>query len=59
MEETLQDEDNDDSYILSKIADILHALFGTHRAELFPFFDTLLPHYIKLLVSYDSFDKHF
>ncbi|XP_039251343.2 importin-5-like [Styela clava] len=49
VEETLQDEDEEDVYILSKIADILHSLFGTHRDELFPFFDSILPHYIKLL----------
>lgn len=49
IEETLQDEDDEDVYILSKIADILHSLFGTHGAELFPFFDSLLPNYQKLL----------
>lgn len=49
LEEKLIQEDNDDVYILSKISDILHALFGTHKSELFPFFDSLLPHYIKLL----------
>lgn len=49
MEEQLMQEDNDDVYTLSKISDILHALFGTHKSELFPFFDSLLPHYVKLL----------
>ena len=54
IEEKLIDEDNEDSYILSKIADILHALFATHQSELFPFFETLLPHYVKLLVSFKN-----
>nr|CAB3256613.1 importin-5 [Phallusia mammillata] len=49
VEEALQDEDQDDFYILSKIADILHALFGSHGPEIFPLFDSLLPHYAKLL----------
>ncbi|XP_076804847.1 importin-5-like [Clavelina lepadiformis] len=51
VEEALQDEDQDDVYILSKIADILHSLFGGHKSELFPLFDTLLPHYVKLLAA--------
>jgi len=50
VEEALQDEDQDDFYILSKIADILHSLFGSHGPDLFPLFDCLLPHYAKLLV---------
>jgi len=49
LEEKLMQEDESDVYILSKISDILHSLFGTHQSELFPFFETLLPHYTKLL----------
>nr|XP_026689827.1 importin-5 [Ciona intestinalis] len=51
IEETLQDEDQEDVYILSKVADILHSLFGVLRAEVLPLFDVLLPHYAKLLES--------
>jgi len=50
VEEKLIQEDSDDCYILSKISDILHALFYTHKSELFPFFESLLPYYSKLLV---------
>lgn len=57
LEEKLMQEDESDVYILSKISDILHSLFGTHQSELFPFFETLLPHYTKLLVRSSSKDQ--
>ncbi|KAL3846795.1 hypothetical protein ACJMK2_017751 [Sinanodonta woodiana] len=49
VEETLLDEDDEDVYILSKIADVIHSLFGTHKEEFFPMFEQLLPHFVKLL----------
>ncbi|KAK3095190.1 hypothetical protein FSP39_011221 [Pinctada imbricata] len=49
VEETLLEEDDEDVYILSKLSDILHSLFGTHKEEFFPIFDQLLPFAVKLL----------
>ena len=40
-----------DEYILSKISDIMHSLFKTHREGIIPFFQLLLPDFITLLVS--------
>ena len=41
-----------DEYILSKISDIMHSLFKTHKEEILPFFHSLLPDFITLLVSF-------
>ena len=49
VEESLLDEDDDDVFILSKVSDIIHAFFGTHKEEFLPVFDRLLPHFTKLL----------
>lgn len=37
-------------YILSKISDTVHSLFGTHKEEFLPMFEQLLHHFVKLLV---------
>lgn len=50
-------DDNDDSeetdttYKISKLAEVIHALFKTHGTDFYPYFDALLPHFVKLLVS--------
>merc|ERR1712106_410482 len=49
VEEQLLDEDDEDVYVLSKVADITHALFTAYGAQFFPFFDSLLPHFVQLL----------
>lgn len=49
VEETLLDEDDEDVYILSKISDTVHSLFGTHKEEFLPMFEQLLHHFVKLL----------
>ena len=54
-EEALVQEDDEDVYILSKISDLIHALFGTHKEDFAPHFETLLPHFVKLLVSLTIF----
>jgi len=51
VEETLVNEDDEDVYVLSKIADVMHALFVAYRESLFPVFDQLLPTFKKLLTS--------
>ena len=50
-EELLVQEDDEDVYILSKISDLVHSLFGTHKEEFATHFETLLHHFVKLLVS--------
>ncbi|XP_013780072.1 importin-5-like [Limulus polyphemus] len=49
VEEELLDEDDEDVYILSKVADILHSLFSTHKQDFLPCFDHLLQHFVRLL----------
>ncbi|XP_071950516.1 importin-5-like [Antedon mediterranea] len=49
VEEGLQDEDDDDVYVLSKISDILHSFIGTHGTDSLPFFEVVLPNVAKLL----------
>ncbi|XP_013772605.1 importin-5-like [Limulus polyphemus] len=49
VEEELIDEDDEDVYILSKVADILHSLFSTHKQEFLPCFDHLIHHFVRLL----------
>ena len=44
-------QDEQDVYILSKVSDIIHSLFGTHKEATLPVFDQLLPHFSKLIVS--------
>lgn len=43
-------QDDEDVYILSKISDTCHSLFGTHKEEFLPMFEQLLHHFVKLLV---------
>lgn len=49
VEEELLDEDDEDVFLLSKVADILRSLFTCYKEDLFPYFDRLLPHFTKLL----------
>ncbi|KAK2573809.1 Importin-5 [Acropora cervicornis] len=54
VEEDLQDEHETDVHILSKVADIMHALFGTHKEAVLPFFEQLLPDFHSLLAPNGS-----
>ncbi|KAM3958280.1 karyopherin beta 3 [Aphomia sociella] len=49
VEEQLADEDNEDVYGLSRVADVLHALMSAYREHFFPHLDSLLPHLVQLL----------
>ncbi|XP_041352900.1 importin-5-like [Gigantopelta aegis] len=49
LEESLLEEDDEDVYVLSKIADILHSFFGTHKEEFLPMFEQIMPFFVKLL----------
>ncbi|XP_058802795.1 importin-5 [Phymastichus coffea] len=58
VEEQLADEDNEDLYTLSKIADIFHALFITYKSTFFPYFDQLVGHFGKLLAPNRPWSDH-
>uniref|UniRef100_S4RV35 Karyopherin (importin) beta 3 n=1 Tax=Petromyzon marinus TaxID=7757 RepID=S4RV35_PETMA len=49
VEETLQDEDNSDVYTLSKVSDILHAIFTCYKETVLPWFDLFLPLIVSLI----------
>jgi len=49
VEEILADEHETDGYILSKVSDMMHSLFKTHRETILPFFEHMLPDFTKLL----------
>lgn len=49
VEEKLAEEDDNDTYQLSKIADVIHSLFMTNREAFLPYFDQVIQHFIKLL----------
>lgn len=51
VEEQLAEEDDNDVYLLAKIADILHSLFLVQKAAFLPNFDRVAPHFVKLLDS--------
>ena len=51
MEEQLEDEDSEDVYIFSKVADIIHSLFMTYKLNFYPYFDQIVGHFVKCLVS--------
>ncbi|XP_035828503.1 importin-5 [Aplysia californica] len=50
VEETLMGEDDEDAYVLSKIADILHSFFGTHKESFLPVFEKIMPYFVELLL---------
>ncbi|KAJ8393859.1 hypothetical protein AAFF_G00055880 [Aldrovandia affinis] len=41
VEETLQDEDENDVYILTKVSDILHSVFSSYKEKVLPWFEQL------------------
>uniref|UniRef100_A0A2M3ZYW0 Putative karyopherin importin beta 3 n=1 Tax=Anopheles triannulatus TaxID=58253 RepID=A0A2M3ZYW0_9DIPT len=49
VEERLAEEDDADIYLLSRITDIIHALFVTYKEAFLPSFQRLVPHFAKLL----------
>ncbi len=50
-EDQLIDEDDFDALILSKISDIIHALFKVYRQNFMAAFDQIAPHFVQLLVT--------
>lgn len=55
IEEQLEDEDCEDVHLLSKVADVLHSLFATYKTSFYPYFDQIVGHFVKLLVSVINF----
>uniref|UniRef100_A0A8C2LJ38 Importin-5 n=1 Tax=Cricetulus griseus TaxID=10029 RepID=A0A8C2LJ38_CRIGR len=51
VEESLQDEDDNDVYILTKVSDILHSIFSSYKEKVLPWFEQLLPLIVNLIVS--------
>uniref|UniRef100_A0A8C4QHS1 Karyopherin (importin) beta 3 n=1 Tax=Eptatretus burgeri TaxID=7764 RepID=A0A8C4QHS1_EPTBU len=49
VEESLQDEDENDVYVMSKISDILHSIFSCYKAKVLPWFEQLLPFVVNLI----------
>lgn len=58
VEEALLDEDDEDVYLLSKVSDILHALFASYKQDFFCYFDYLLPHFIQLAAPERPWSDH-
>uniref|UniRef100_A0AAR2IXI6 Importin-5 n=1 Tax=Pygocentrus nattereri TaxID=42514 RepID=A0AAR2IXI6_PYGNA len=51
VEETLQDEDENDVYILTKVSDILHAVFSSYKEKILPWFEQLLQLIVNLIFN--------
>uniref|UniRef100_A0A8C9VPP6 Karyopherin (importin) beta 3 n=1 Tax=Scleropages formosus TaxID=113540 RepID=A0A8C9VPP6_SCLFO len=49
VEETLQDEDDNDVYILTKVSDILHSVFSSYKEKVLPWFEQLLQLVVNLI----------
>ncbi|RWS08235.1 importin-5-like protein [Dinothrombium tinctorium] len=48
VEETLVDEDDEDVYVLSKVADVLHSCFVIAKDNFLPYFDSIAHHFLNL-----------
>jgi Importin repeat 6 len=46
-------------YTLSKLGDLLHALFSTYKEAFLPVFDQLLPFVVKLLVRKEKIARSY
>ncbi|GFU12418.1 importin-5 [Nephila pilipes] len=49
VEESLLKQDDEDTYLLSKISEIMSTLFSIYKKDFFAYFDLLLPHFINLV----------
>lgn len=54
----MEDEESDDIYVLTKLADVIHALFSTYRENFIPFFDPIVHHFINLLEPSRAWADH-
>lgn len=44
-------QDDNDVYILTKVADVLHSIFSSYKEKVLPWFEQLLPLIVNLIVS--------
>ncbi|KAK5847578.1 hypothetical protein PBY51_016695 [Eleginops maclovinus] len=51
VEESLQDEDENDVYILTKVSDILHSVFSSYKEKVLPWFEQLLQLIVQLICT--------
>lgn len=51
VEETLVEEDDEDVFILSKVADVVHACFSVCKDYFLRYFDSIVHHFVKLAGS--------
>ncbi|GFG38740.1 hypothetical protein Cfor_07043, partial [Coptotermes formosanus] len=58
VEEQLEDEDNEDVHIFSKVADIIHSLFLAYRLNFYPYFDQIVGHFVKCLAPEMPWPDH-
>ncbi|KDR17150.1 importin-5 isoform X1 [Zootermopsis nevadensis] len=58
VEEQLEDEDNEDVYIFSKVADVIHSLFLTYKLNFYPYFDQIVGHFVKCLAPEMPWPDH-
>ncbi|XP_067014129.1 importin-5 [Anabrus simplex] len=58
VEEQLVDEDNEDVYLFSKVADIIHSLFAAYKTDFFPYFDQIVGHFVKCLTPEMPWSDH-
>ncbi|XP_075236845.1 karyopherin beta 3 [Lycorma delicatula] len=58
VEEKLVAEDSDDIYTLSKVADIIHALFTAYKTDFFPYLDQIVGHFVKMLTPDRPWSDH-
>ncbi|KAK7864488.1 hypothetical protein R5R35_003107 [Gryllus longicercus] len=58
VEEQLVDEDNEDVYLFSKVADIIHALFVAYKSNFYVYFDQIVGHFVKCLAPEMPWSDH-
>uniref|UniRef100_A0A8C4VTI8 Importin-5 n=1 Tax=Gopherus evgoodei TaxID=1825980 RepID=A0A8C4VTI8_9SAUR len=57
VEESLQDEDDSDVYILTKVSDILHSIFSSYQEKVLLWFEQLLPLIVNLIIIADMLPR--
>lgn len=58
MEEQLEDEESEDVYFLSKLADVIHSLFVCYEQMFLPYFDQICGHFVQLLGPERTWSDH-
>ena len=57
VEDQLIDEGDKDTYILSKVTEVIHSLLAAYRCDFLPGLNNLIPHVVRLLGSDRSSDR--